>query len=212
MKRSKLLLPLLSSLSIVPCITTITSCNDNIGAKNVADAIFKTKDAQNTTNFTNSLKSLSEDDRKREIVYDLFGSFNLKGKYSLATSESIADLYKSETVGIKVNITKAELNFSTDGNDLLANFLGYVSFVFLKDHEPYKTNDYVMLTFDIDNQKVSIDNNNCSLKYEINDKTIQQSCIGFAKVRKQSKEVMQYFTYIDTNEYEIKNYSHFVKQ
>ncbi|MCQ3907758.1 MAG: hypothetical protein MJ219_03335 [Mycoplasmoidaceae bacterium] len=69
------------------------------------------------------------------------------------SNSSLTDLYKNNTVEIVTNITKCSLNVIEKQNtkELQSTFLGYVSFVFVKDYnDSFKKNDYVMITYDID--------------------------------------------------------------
>ena len=83
---------------------------------------------------------------------------------------------------------------------------GYVSFVFLQDFsDECKTNDYLMLTFDIKNIEVEIDDENCSFSYKSSLDAINDNepipCIGFIKMRSNggNDENMLAISDIDTN-------------
>lgn len=210
MKRSKLLISSLAGLSLIPACFAFTACgNSATEVEKVVEAIYiptqsEIKDhPKHTNNFTETLKTFeNEQDRLNELYYDLFGFFNLNGYFELKDSESFTSLYKQDIVSFKTNITHKSLGFNEDKTKLKCNFLGYCSFVFLKDHEPYKADDYIMLTYDIDDVDVQINNANCSLQYKPNsDKYSQEACVGFIKARKNAKETLYYIKDVNTTTY-----------
>ncbi len=185
MKRSKLLLA-------TPCvalatITPVCACSQTTEAQNIVDAIFGPLDikANEISSFETELKKLSSEELNNELVYDLFALAPLAAGSGADFVVTMKDLYKNETIGLQTNITKKSLSFDKDKR-LVATFLGYVSFVFLKDYtesdRKFKTNDYIMLTFDMVDLPVGIDETTCSLIYKDNLENIE-TCIGFIKMR-----------------------------
>lgn len=164
MKRSKLLF-------LVPCLTTIASVPfaSSCGKKewtneDIADAIFAPTHIQNPvkiTSFIDEFKKLSLHEQQAELIYDLYGLVN-EPIEDVNEGKRFEDLYKNNTVGITSNITRCSLEVK-DGK-LIANFLGYINFVFLKDYsESEKKGDYLMITYDIYNLEVT--ETNCGLMF-----------------------------------------------
>lgn len=180
MKRSKLafLAPCLAVTSFAP---VVVSCAGQSQAEKIVDAIFNPLDLKSTPltrTFKDSLKTLSQEELNNELVYDLFAIANEKW------INDAKDLYRSGDIQIQTNITKISLAFNND--NLYASFLGYVSFVFTKDRElageSFKTNDYIMLTYDFLDLEVEIDSETeCSLCYSYTNE--EGVCLGFAKIR-----------------------------
>jgi len=216
MKRSKLLIPIIASASIAP-IAMITSCNGKSDAELIAEAIYtpvglnETKIQAGET-YLDQLKKFTVMEKKACLVYDLFGFFNLKGYRGLPEDESFTSLYKKEKVSIATNITKCEYTI-TDDNKIKVSVLGYVSFIFNQNLEVgksvlYWADDYVMITYDILNREVELDETNCCLKYKPS-QAGQQECVGMIKERCGGKEAVSKLYYIETvdpyNDYHLKD-------
>ncbi|XQP55369.1 MAG: hypothetical protein ACOQNV_01210 [Mycoplasmoidaceae bacterium] len=182
MKKSKLLFltPCLTVATIAP---VITSCGGKSEAEQIADYIFGplSKDRVHIeSSFQDALKGLSSKERQKEQIYDLFafGFSYFASAYGSFDINELNELYKNNTVGIKSNITQNSLNF--DGDTLKGTFLGYVSFVFQKNYsEIWKTNDYIMFTFNFFNIDVQLNETKCSFLY----KDINTFLIGILELR-----------------------------
>lgn len=176
-------------------VTPICACSQTNQAQDIVDAIFGPLDIKTPKNlpvagsFEKSLKTLNQEELNNELFYDLFGLYRFGVPPEEHTAEmsswieEIRYLYENGAIQIKTNITRNSLAFDDKG-DLCANFLGYVSFVFIKesslDSLEYKVNDYFMLTYDLFNIKVQINEENCTLIYK---SSWEGVCIGFIKTR-----------------------------
>ncbi|MCQ3915061.1 MAG: hypothetical protein MJ201_04920 [Mycoplasmoidaceae bacterium] len=177
------LVPSVALATIIP----VCACSQKNKTQDIVDAIFGPLDIKRKkiiNSFEEELKKLSPEELNNELIYDLFSLSPLTviDAYNFITM--MKDLYEKEIIGIQTKITKESLSFDKEG-DLIATFLGYVSFVFLKDYtsgeKKYLVNDYCMLTFDMVNLYVRIDEPSCSLIYE--DNFSGHSAIGFMKIR-----------------------------
>lgn len=176
----------------------LVSCGGDTEAERIIHAIFDPLDAEriqiDSGEFTNKLKEdYSSDDLNKELIYDLFLEVN-KLEFD---GYSMKDLVDMGDVGIQTNIRNCSLTF--DGNDLKASFLGYVSFVFLKEHVSFYVNDYIMYTYEFKNLKVLTGDSTCSLYYC---DPIETHVIGFIKWRcfGGDDEWLTYIDEVDTNQ------------
>jgi len=206
MKRSKLLIPIIASASIAP-IAMITSCNTKSDAELIAEAIYTPVGLNQTIipageTYLDQLKKFTVMEKKACLIYDLFGFFNLKGYRNLPSDKSFTSLYKEEKVSIATNITKCE--YTITGNIVKVSVLGYVSFIFNEEIKAsgetinrYCVDDYVMITYDILNRDVVIDEDHCCLVYEPKDKSeASTECCGMIKERCGGKEAVSKLYYI----------------
>ena len=148
MKSINKIIPTLITLPVV-LASTISCSPIESEAEKIAKAIFnpaKLDPVETDKTFINNLKSLSSDELNSELIYDLFDFANTDTTY---VGKTISQLYEDGTVAIKTNISKCNLRF--DNEKLLADFLGYVSFVFIKQYkENLKANKltiYLLLFF-----------------------------------------------------------------
>ena len=186
--KSKLLLTI--PCAAVTAIAPVCACGETpTSAEKMADAIFKPTDITSPVkldkSFSDSLKAMTQEERNHELVYDLYKRFNQP--YD-GTAKTIKELYMDNTVGINTNINPNfySLKFNDEGK-LIANFLGSITFVFLKDYDDnHKVNDYFMFTYDIKNMTVVIDEDKCFLSY-VDDGYI----IGLEKIRSNGGEHMK---------------------
>lgn len=172
-------------LLLTPCVSltaiaTSCSCNNrNKTAEEIADAIFGPTDLDQTkltTTFIQAIKDMSGNERKDELIYDIYKNCNLPLEFN--ADSSLKDLYKNNTVEIQTNITKCSIDFENDKP--YATYLGYVSFVFLKDYDEHlKKDDYIMITLDFKNIELQVNEEDCYLYYE----TQGGQTLGFTKVR-----------------------------
>lgn len=199
MKISKLLL-------LTPCIALTAiptiSCDKQEGftAKRVAKAIFDPVDIETSVIppqpvdgiITAMHYLMNEKERQNEILYDLFIFADIDGckvdnNYLINQTDTLRTLYKNKTIGIKTNITKCKMRFvpGTDIDSVFVDFLGYVSFIFIKDYETdfgtYKANDYLMFTYDLESFEVfQAEPAKWALKY---DPALNKKAVGFVKQR-----------------------------
>jgi len=192
MKRSKLIFaPIIATCAVAP-IAMVTGCNQKSEAELIADAIIEPTKITTTTKITTSyiekLNSFTDDEKKACLIYDLFGLFNIKGWRSLPTDNSFTSLYTNNIVSIATNITKCNYSVNSATNEVTVNLLGYVSFIFNENLADapgsqtlaYHKNDYVMVTYDIQNRVCAVDETNCCLTYKPST-TGQQEVIGMIK-------------------------------
>ncbi|XQP55979.1 MAG: hypothetical protein ACOQNY_01105 [Mycoplasmoidaceae bacterium] len=191
----------------------LVSCGGDAEAERIIHAIFDPLDVEpfqiDGGEFTNKLKEYSSDELNKELIYDLFLEINTT-KYTF-DGYHMKELVDKGDVGIKTIINNCTLAF--DGDDLKASFLGYVSFIFLKEHESFYVNDYIMYTYEFKNLKVIPYDLTCSLYYQ--DIRYPDVALGFVKTRcfGGEDEWLRYIKMVNTNQTEAptnsKNY--FVK-
>lgn len=208
MKKSKLLF-LLPAATIVATIPSVTSCGkQGWTAEDVAHAIMDPLDLEQSNppkdTLIESIETLSERDRQKELIYDLYSEWMNLPSEKLSNS-SLTDLYKNNTVEIVTNITKCSLNVIEKQNtkELQSTFLGYVSFVFVKDYnDSFKKNDYVMITYDID-RFTPEPLHDWAIKFSPADYDL-----GIVKYRNNGYEKLFHIDYVSTYEDGIKPNSH----
>lgn len=205
MKMKKINLLTLLPLTAIATIAPVCACsNEKSTAEKIADAIFDPVEhkvpAQKTKNFKSVLQGFTQEERKNELIYDLFGSCNEPNSFGL-TGNSIKELYSENKVAIQSLVTKCSMD-----EDLKCNFLGYVSFIFTKECEfkdlgiKYEENDYIQVTYNLSGISPRIDPD-CSLAYS-DPLTDLPTCIGFIKQRYEGgKEKMYFIKEIDTSSY-----------
>ncbi|MCQ2748275.1 MAG: hypothetical protein MJ223_03510 [Mycoplasmoidaceae bacterium] len=123
MKKTLYLTPCISLAAIAP----ICSCGPSTtSAEAIANAIFGSTDITPTTlstSFADALKSMSSEERKNELVYDLFNRFNQPID---SLDKTIKQLYVDNVVGINTNINTNFFSLEFNQDKLIANFLGSV--------------------------------------------------------------------------------------
>lgn len=213
MKRSRFVI-----LPICTCVATITpicACsNGKTEAEKIADAIFgpvhdNKQPEKKTKDFPTVLKGFSDEERKNELLYDLFGFCNEPDYYGIIGGQSFWDLYKDNVVTLQTLVTKCDFS-----QDLKANFLGYITFIFNKEQDfgmvKYQKNDYVQITYNLSDLTVQ-HGTMCNLIYH--DQSHELACIGFIKQRYDGGKEHMYFIkeintylYSQTKVYNSQNY------
>lgn len=200
MKKSKLLL-LTPIAALAAAIPSAASCSkQGWTADDVASAIMDPVNLPEAVppkdTFIESIGTLNERDKQKELIYEMFSLFTNEVDLAVDTSnKTFAELYKDNIVEMVTNISKCSLEIIENQNtkQIQSTFLGYVSFVFIKDYnDSFKKNDYVMYTIDID--RVIPETESWGTEYSIDDYDI-----GIRKIRSNGYEYLDHIEVVWTS-------------
>lgn len=187
MKRNKLLFvtPFTIALAIVP---SITSCSKNkMNSEDVIENLFaplegsRQNPPEKYKNLVDVYKDMSEDEKKSELIYDLFIEPTTK---EISSNKSIYDLYKEKYLTAIVNIKECSSELSgveTSAPVIKSSFRGYINFVFTKEFEDYKINDYILITYMLPTTIPYFQYSGWGLIYKTSG---VHTCIGFIESKK----------------------------
>lgn len=197
MKRGKLLLAI---PAIVP-IACVASCGNNnvMIYEDVEEAIFGPHDGKPETphpdcaTFYDCLDKASDKERRYELLYAIYAPlFYLKSDIPPFDTTPIYDLWKDQTLLFSANISKCSLDVKED--KVTANYVGYINFIFQKDWNDFKINDFMQFTLLLDNEPVTPKSNNWYLHF--NNMPGTGVCWGFAQIHQGDTSKLFYLEWI----------------
>lgn len=166
MKKSKLLF-LVPSVAIATSIPFISSCSKHgLLIEDIEDAIFHPIQTEQKVSgtYVEQLKSVGKNDLQKELIYRLFAAKE-------PWADGIKEWYEAGEVNMLSNIQTCDIKFNE--NKVVASFVGYINFVFIKDSQryEYKKGDIVQVTFIFDNLDVTPTNGSWYLDLHLKDPT-----------------------------------------
>lgn len=219
MKRSRLLIPTIPLVMAMPLI----SCGGSgpSPAERVAEAIYKPTEIEGSVTpkptFKDELAEMSQEDIENEVLYDLFGFFNLNNWMDLQDDKSFISLYRKDNpaVALQASLPRFEIEnkLKDEEHALIVTVYGFVTMAFLTDYVVeegdetktiYEKGDFVQITYSMWNTEVTIDNSNCSLTYSPKNKN-PDACIGIIQQMKVGEGNIYYIKSLNTyTEYKAK--------
>lgn len=200
MKISKLLF--LTPVIALATVTPVVSCGKNnlLTVDDVEDAVFGHHDlAQQTPpkdTFIESLSTLSEKDKKKELLYAIYSPIFYLTNPSVTPwdTTTIYDLWKDKTIVLGANISKCILDVRD--NKVYATFNGYITCVFQKEWDAFKPNNFIQFVFTFENCEVTPQGNTWYLIFNYGTPLTPPMCWGFAQAKTDDQTRLIYFDYI----------------